>query len=127
MICPVIILILSLALVLSMSGLYFLAYIRREGLGWLSRTVGYLTVGFGLVVFIIGITTVVLKREYRSCRKHTCSKHMEHSCRMNNTCCRSCYIESMKHGVKVYRYSTKGDSLKGDKTIVRKEIEVIPR
>ena len=120
MICPVIVLVLSLALLLAMSGLYFLSYIRREGLGWLSRTVGYVTVGFGILVFVLGVTTVIFNSDYRYCNKHICSKQIEHTCQMKKCCCGSCSKENFDREVKMYRYSTKGDSLKGDKTIVRK-------
>ena len=120
MICPAIILVLSLALFMSMSGLYFISYVRREGLGWLSRTVGYVTVGFGLVVFLGGIITAMLKGNHRTCQKG-CHHKMEHSCKSYD----HCSSERIDRNVKVYRYTTKGDSLKGDKTVVRKEVEVI--
>lgn len=121
MICPVIILVLSLALLMTMSGLYFLSYVRREGMGWLSKTVGYVTVGFGIVVFLGGITTALLKRDHKSCGKHGCHHKMGHSCKSHD----HCSSERIDRNVKVYRYTTKGDSLKGDKTVVRKEVEVI--
>jgi hypothetical protein len=121
MICPVIILVLSLALFMAMSGLYFLSYVRREGLGWLSRTVGFVTVGFGIAVFIGGITAALLKRNHDYCGKHLCKGNMEHSCPSKDHCSR----ERIDRNVRVYRYTTKGDSIKGDKTVVRKEVEVI--
>ncbi len=121
MICPVIILVLSLSLFMAMSGLYFLSYVRREGLGWLSRTVGYATVGFGIVVFIGGITYALLKRNHGCCGKHRSKGNMEHSCSAQD----HCSSERIDRNVRVYRYTTKGDSIKGDKTVVRKEVEVI--
>ncbi len=127
MICPVIIFVLSLSLLLAMSGLYFLSYVRREGLGWLSRTVGYVTVGFGIIVFLVGITAVVFSGDYRSCRKHHCSKHVESPCNMKQMCCKSCCKENQNQEFRVYRHSNKGDSLKGDKTIVRNKVEISPR
>ncbi len=114
MICPVIILVLSLALFMAMSGLYFLSYVRREGLGWLSRTVGFVTVGFGIVVFIGGITAALLKRNHGCLGK-------QHSCSSED----HCSSERIDRNVRVYRYTTKGDSIKGNKTVVRKEVEVI--
>ena len=121
MICPLIILVLSLALFMAMSGLYFLSYVRREGLGWLSRTVGFVTVAFGIVVFIGGITAALLKRNNGYCGKHHCKGNMEHSCSSKD----HCSSERIDRNVRVYRYTTKGDSIKGDKTVVRKEVEVI--
>lgn len=121
MICPVIILFLSLALLIMMSGLYFLSYVRREGLGWLSKTVGYVTVGFGIVVFLGGIITAMLKGNHRTCCQKGCHHKMEYSCKSHD----HCSYERIDRNVKVYRYTTKEDSLKGDKTVVRKEVELI--
>jgi hypothetical protein len=127
MICPVIIFVLSLSLLLAMIGLYFLSYVRREGLGWLSRTVGYVTVSFSIIVFLVGITAIVFSGDYRLCRKHNCSKHLESPYNMKRMCCKSCCNENQNQEFRVYRYSNRGDSLKGDKTIVRNKVETSPR
>ncbi len=121
MIYPAIILVLSLALFMTMSGLYFLSYVRREGLGWLSKTVAYVTIGFGIVVFLGGMVSAMLKGSHRTCCQKGCHRNMENSCKSYD----HCSSERIDRNVKVYRYTTKGDSLKGDKTVVRKEVEVI--
>jgi|GEM_PF-2315591 len=123
MICPVIILDLSLALFMAMCGLYFLSYVRREGLGWLSRTVGYVTVGFGIIVFLGGVTAAMLKPSHKSCGKNKFHHHAQCDCNEQT----HCQSEKVDRHVKVYRYTTTRDSLKGDKTIVRKEVEVIQK
>lgn len=75
--CPVIILVFSLALIMTMSGLYFLSYVRREGLGWLSRVVGTVTVTFGIVVFLGGIAGAFIKGMHGKCHNHHCKGHSE--------------------------------------------------
>jgi hypothetical protein len=119
MFCPLIILILSLSLILAMGGLYFLSYTRREGLGWLSRAVGFVTVGFGIIVFIAGIVASILKSQNCSCCTFQCSKNVEHRYKSNYTCCK----KMKDHDYERHTYSVKRDSMERDKTSVRKEVE----
>jgi hypothetical protein len=115
MICPFFILTLSLALIMAMSGLYFLSYVRREGLGWLSRTVGYAASGFGIVVFITGIIAAILKSHACPCHKHDCSQRTYHSYKKHENCCE----KVRDREIQIYTYSSKDDSVKRDKTIVK--------
>lgn len=123
MFCPILIILLSLALIVTMSGLYFLSYVRREEHGLLYKIVGNVTVVFGISVFVGGIVAALFNGfngAHGECSKHGCHRKNTKDC-MNEGCAN----ERIDRHVNVYRYTTKGDTLKGDKTVVRKEVEVI--
>ena len=124
MFCPFIIILLFVALLVSMCGLYFLSYVRREGLGWLSKAVGTLSVGFGIFVFFGGIIASITMA--------TCHKgghHGKHGCMGNKKHCsgESCKSKEEVHSeIKVYTYRNDADTLsKDNKKVVKKEVKII--
>lgn len=124
MFCPFIIIMLFIALIVSMCGLYFLSYARREGLGWLSKVVGSLAVAFGIFVFFGGIIASIAmatcnKGKYHD--RHECMGHKNHC---SGGSCKS--KEEVHSEIKVYTYRNDADTLsKDNKKVVKKEVKII--
>jgi len=71
MICPMLIVVLSLALIVLMGGLFLLAYSKKEALGKLTKIASYLAIVFGTAVFIGGLICAIM---CATCHKSKCDK-----------------------------------------------------
>jgi cytochrome bd-type quinol oxidase subunit 2 len=71
MICPMLIVALSLALIVLMGGLFLLAYSKKEGLGKLTKIASYVAIVFGIVVFVGGLICAIM---CSTCNKGKCDK-----------------------------------------------------
>ena len=56
MLCPMLIVALSLALIVLMGGLFLLAYSKKESLGKLTTIASYVAIVFGAGAFVGGLT-----------------------------------------------------------------------
>lgn len=98
MICPMLIVVCSLALIVLMCGLFLLAYYKKEGLGIITKITSYIAITFGIIIFVGGLICATFcstcckskcEREKmechrgmkdKSCRKESCSKDGYESC-----------------------------------------------
>ncbi len=71
MICPMLIVALSLALIVLMGGLFLLAYSKKEGLGKLTKIASYVAIVFGTAVFVGGLICAIM---CSTCKKGKCDK-----------------------------------------------------
>ena len=71
MMCPIIIVALSLALIVLMGGLFLLAYAKKESLGKMTKIASYVAILFGTVVFVGGIIGACM---CSTCHKGKCNK-----------------------------------------------------
>ena len=71
MICPMLIVVLSLALIVLMGGLFLLAYSKKEALGKLTKITSYLAIVFGTAVFVGGLICAIM---CSTCNKGKCDK-----------------------------------------------------
>ena len=71
MICPILIVVLSLALIVLMGGLFLLAYSKKEALGKLTKIASYLAIVFGTAVFVGGLICAIM---CATCHKSKCDK-----------------------------------------------------
>jgi hypothetical protein len=71
MICPMLIVALSLALIVLMGGLFLLAYSKKEGLGKLTKIASYVAIVFGTAVFVGGLICAII---CSTCYKGKCDK-----------------------------------------------------
>jgi hypothetical protein len=71
MICPMLIVVLSLALIVLMGGLFLLAYSKKEALGKLTKIASYLAIAFGTAVFVGGLICAIM---CATCHKSKCDK-----------------------------------------------------
>jgi cytochrome bd-type quinol oxidase subunit 2 len=65
------IVVLSLALIVLMGGLFLLAYSKKEALGKLTKIASYLAIVFGTAVFIGGLICAIM---CATCHKSKCDK-----------------------------------------------------
>ena len=71
MICPMLIVALSLALIVLMGGLFLLAYSKKEGLGKLTKIASYVAIVFGTAVFVGGLICAIM---CSACNNSKCHK-----------------------------------------------------
>lgn len=71
MMCPMLIVALSLALIVLMGGLFLLAYSKKEGLGKMTKITSYVAITFGIIVFVGGLVCATL---CSSCHKSKCGR-----------------------------------------------------
>ena len=71
MLCPIIIIALSLALIVLLGGLFLLAYAKKESLGKMTKIASYVAILFGTVVFVGGIICATM---CSTCHKGKCTK-----------------------------------------------------
>ena len=69
MLCPMLIVALSLALIVLMGGLFLLAYSKKEALGKLSTIASYVAIVFGAGAFVGGLICAAL---CTPCHKSKC-------------------------------------------------------
>jgi hypothetical protein len=69
MLCPMLIVALSLALIVLMGGLFLLAYSKKESLGKLTTIASYVAILFGAGAFVGGIICATL---CKPCQKSKC-------------------------------------------------------
>ena len=69
MLCPMLIVALSLALIVLMGGLFLLAYSKKEALGMLTTIASYVAILFGAGAFVGGLICVTL---CNPCQKSKC-------------------------------------------------------
>ena len=70
MLCPMLIVALSLALIVLMGGLFLLAYSKKEALGKLTTIASYVAIIFGSGAFVGGLICATL---CTPCQKSKCS------------------------------------------------------
>jgi hypothetical protein len=83
MICPMLIVVLSLALIVLMGGLFLLAYSKKEGLGKLTKIASYLSIVFGTAVFVGGLICAIM---CATCHKSKCDKDKKGCCKDKMEC-----------------------------------------
>ena len=83
MICPILIVVLSLALIVLMGGLFLLAYSKKEALGKLTKIASYLAIVFGTAVFIGGLICAIM---CATCHKSKCDKDKKVCCKDKMEC-----------------------------------------
>ncbi len=70
MLCPMLIVALSLALIVLMGGLFLLAYSKKEALGKLTTIASYVAIVFGAGAFVGGLICAII---CTPCNKSKCS------------------------------------------------------
>ncbi len=70
MLCPMLIIALSLALIVLMGGLFLLAYSKKEALGKLTTIASYVAIVFGAGAFVGGLICAII---CTPCNKSKCS------------------------------------------------------
>jgi predicted membrane protein len=83
MICPILIVVLSLALIVLMGGLFLLAYSKKEALGKLTKIASYLAIVFGTAVFVGGLICAIM---CATCHKSKCDKDKKVCCKDKMEC-----------------------------------------
>ena len=83
MICPMLIVALSLALIVLMGGFFLLAYSKKEGLGNLTKIASYVAIVFGTAVFVGGLICAIM---CATCHKSKCDKDKKGCCKDKMEC-----------------------------------------
>jgi hypothetical protein len=103
MMCPMLIVALSLALIILMGGLFLLAYCKKEGLGKLTKITSYVAIVFGTAVFVGGIICAIMcstchnskcYKDKKGCSKDKmeCSKYKKECSKDKKECCEKVVI-----------------------------------
>jgi hypothetical protein len=77
------IVVLSLALIVLMGGLFLLAYSKKEALGKLTKIASYLAIVFGTAVFVGGLICAIM---CATCHKSKCDKDKKVCCKDKMEC-----------------------------------------
>jgi len=92
MICPILAVCLSLALIVLLAGLFLLAYAKKENLGIITKIASFVAITFGTIVFVGGL---IISTMCGSCHKSNCSGNkMECRSEMKGDCSGASYEKS---------------------------------